>query len=41
MTVACGVLTVVHDRLEVIARDTEVDSVKEPGCRAYGLWTHL
>jgi len=39
--IVSGILTVdpsCHDRLVEYAREVATESLKEPGCRAYGLW---
>lgn len=41
MIIVSGIMTVgpsSHDRMVDIARTVSTESLKEPGCRAYGLW---
>lgn len=41
MIIVSGIMTVdpsSHDRLVDLARTVSTESLKEPGCRAYGLW---
>ena len=41
MIIVSGIMTVgpsSHDRLVELARTVSTGSLKEPGCRAYGLW---
>ena len=41
MIIVSGIMTVgpsSHDRLVELARTVATESLKEPGCRAYGLW---
>ncbi len=41
MIIVSGIMTVgpsSHDRMVELARTVSTESLKEPGCRAYGLW---
>jgi quinol monooxygenase YgiN len=41
MIIVSGIMTVdpsSHDRMVELARTVSIESLKEPGCRAYGLW---
>jgi quinol monooxygenase YgiN len=41
MIIVSGIMTVSpssHDRMVELARTVLTESLKEPGCRAYGLW---
>jgi quinol monooxygenase YgiN len=41
MIIVSGIMTVdpsSHDRLVELARTVATESLKEPGCRTYGLW---
>ncbi len=44
MIIVSGIMTVdpsFHDRMVELARTVSTESLKEPGCRAYGLWADL
>jgi quinol monooxygenase YgiN len=43
MIIVSGIMTVSpssHDRMVEFARTVSAESLKEPGCRAYGLWAN-